>query len=52
MIDDSDLIYSFKTDAVHITAKEEVSWTLDGEFGGAHREVVIRNLKQRVEIFC
>ena len=27
MIDDSDLIYSFKTDAVHITAKEEVSWT-------------------------
>ena len=52
MIDDSDLIYSFKTDAVHITAKEEVPWTLDGEFGGAHREVVIRNLKQRVEIFC
>ena len=52
MIDDSDLIYSFKTDAVHIMAKEEVSLTLDGEFGGAHREVVIRNLKQRVEIFC
>ena len=52
MIDDSDLIYSFKTDAVHIMAKEEVSWTLDGEFGGAHWEVVIRNLKQRVEIFC
>ena len=52
MIDDSDLIYSFKTDAVHIMAKEEVSWTLDGECGGAHREVVIRNLKQRVEIFC
>lgn len=52
MIDDSDLIYSFKTDTVHITAREEVPWTLDGEFGGAHREVVIRNLKQRVEIFC
>lgn len=52
MIDDSDLIYSFKTDTVHITAKEEVPWTLDGEFGGAHQEVVIRNLKQRVEIFC
>ena len=52
MIDDSDLIYSFKTDTVHITAKEEVPWTLDGEFGGAHQEIVIRNLKQRVEIFC
>ena len=33
----------------HITAKEEGPWTRDGEFGGAHREVVIRNLKQRVE---
>ena len=52
MIDDSDLIYSFKTSTVHITAREEVPWTLDGEFGGAHQEVVIRNLKQRVEIFC
>ena len=30
MIDDSDLIYSFKTDAVHITAKEE---TNDGPSG-------------------
>jgi YegS/Rv2252/BmrU family lipid kinase len=52
MIDDSDMIYSFKTDFVHITAKEAVAWTLDGEFGGAHEEVVIRNLKQRVNIIC
>lgn len=52
MIDDSDLIYSFKTDCVRITAKEEIPWTLDGEFGGAHMEVTIRNLKQRVGIFC
>ena len=35
MIDDSDLIYSFKTDAVHIMAKEEVSWTREGKNGGA-----------------
>lgn len=52
MIDDSDLIYSFKTDCVRITAKEEIPWTLDGEFGGAHTEVTIQNLKQRVGIFC
>lgn len=52
MIDDSDLIYSFKTDSVHIVAKEEVTWTLDGEFGGAHEEVTIQNLRQRVRIFC
>ena len=50
LVNDSGMIYSFKTDRVCITAEEEVTWTLDGEFGGAHREVEIRNLKQRVEI--
>ncbi len=47
----SSMIYSFKTEEVHITAKEKVAWTLDGEFGGEHDEVTIRNLKQRVDIF-
>lgn len=52
MIDDSDLIYSFKTDEVRITSRGKVAWTLDGEFGGEHEEVTIRNLKQKVAIFC
>lgn len=52
MIDDSDLIYSFKTSEVKITAREKVAWTLDGEFGGEHEEVIIRNLNKRVTIFC
>lgn len=52
MIDDSDLIYSFKTSEVKILSKEPVAWTLDGEFGGEHTEVVIRNRKRRVSIFC
>ena len=52
MIDDTDLIYSFKTDEVRITSKSKVAWTLDGEFGGEHEEVIIRNLKQKVKIFC
>lgn len=52
MIDDSDLIYSFKTSEVKITARENVAWTLDGEFGGEHEEVTIRNLNKRVTIFC
>lgn len=52
MINDSDLIYSFKTDEVHFQAEEKVAWTLDGEFGGEHEEVTIRNLNQRVKIFC
>ena len=52
MIDDSDLIYSFKTNEVKITACEQIAWTLDGEFGGEHEEVIIRNLNKRVTIFC
>lgn len=52
MIDDTDLIYSFKTEEVRITAKVPVAWTLDGEFGGEHEEVTIRNLKQKITIFC
>ena len=52
MIDDSDLIYSFKTNEVKITAREQIAWTLDGEFGGEHEEVIIRNLNKRVTIFC
>ena len=52
MIDDSDLIYSFKTNEVRITAREQIAWTLDGEFGGEHKEVIIRNLNKRVTIFC
>lgn len=50
LIDDSDLIYTFKTNEIHFTSKEEVAWTLDGEFGGKHDTLVIKNLKQRVNI--
>lgn len=51
LTDDSSMIYSFKTDEVRIISKQEVAWTLDGEFGGEHEEVMIRNLKQRMDIF-
>lgn len=50
-VNDSTMIYSFKTEEVRVTSSEKVAWTLDGEFGGEHGEVLIRNLKQRVEIF-
>ncbi len=43
LIDDSNLIYSFKANKVHIISKEPISWTLDGEFGGVHDEVHIEN---------
>lgn len=51
LIDNSDLICSFKTDELKIQSRQLIPWTLDGEFGGEHRDVVIRNYKQRVGIF-
>lgn len=42
LVDDTDMIYSFKSDEVEFMAREEVPWTLDGEFGGAHEEVIVK----------
>ena len=50
MIDNTDQIYTFKTDCIRITAEEELPWTLDGEYGGNPKEVVIRNEKRAVQI--
>jgi len=50
LIDDTDLIYSFKCDKISFLSEEPVSWTLDGEFGGSHQVVEIKNLKQALEI--
>lgn len=48
--DDTELIYSAKASEIRITTQEEVAWTMDGEYGGSYREVVIRNEKQAVPI--
>ena len=48
--DDTDLIYSVKTDKIYITSQEEVAWTMDGEFGGNHTEVMIKNEKHAISI--
>lgn len=39
-----------KTENIVITSKEEVSWTLDGEYGGDYAEVTATNLRQRFTI--
>lgn len=48
--DETDLIYSFKTDSIRFYAKDSTPWTLDGEFGGNHEEVEIRNCHKALEI--
>ena len=50
LVDDTYMIYSFKTDEVKFIAPKEIPWTRDGEFGGNHTEVVIKNLCRNVEI--
>lgn len=50
LADNTDMIYSFKTKEVRFMAKRSIPWTLDGEFGGEHEEVVIRNLCKAVRI--
>lgn len=43
-------MYTFKAGKLLIESEEEVAWTLDGEFGGNHHEVVIQNEKQALDI--
>lgn len=38
---DTPYIYNFKASHLEITCEDYVPWTLDGEYGGEHREVVI-----------
>lgn len=40
----------FKACKVVITSKEKISWTIDGEYGGEHEEVVIANETKAIEI--
>lgn len=50
LIDNTDLIYSFKTSEVRFFAEDKVPWTLDGEFGGDHNVVTVCNKHQALEI--
>ena len=47
---DAECMYCFKAKEVRIESEEEVAWTLDGEFGGSHKEVTVKNLHKSLEI--
>lgn len=47
---DTKYMYSFKTNEISFESLEEIPWTLDGEFGGQHDEVIIRNCKQALKL--
>lgn len=43
---DDKFIYSFHASNLDITCEEEVSWTIDGEFGGAYTHMHLQNHQQ------
>lgn len=47
---DTNLMYSFKAGELYIEAQDEVAWTLDGEFGGKHRTVTLKNKQKAIDI--
>lgn len=47
---DTEYMYSFKSGKLLVESEEEIAWTLDGEFGGAHRKVTLTNEKQAMDI--
>ena len=48
---DGKRIFLFHTSKVKITFDEDIAWTVDGEFGGNHKEVIAHNLSKAVRIF-
>lgn len=43
-------LFYFKTSTLQVESEEPVAWTMDGEYGGEHKEIVIENRKQALKI--
>ena len=47
----SPYLYYFKSSEFELESPDPVDWTLDGEFGGTHKKVKVRNAHCAVKIF-
>ncbi len=47
---DTNAMYCFRTDKVVLESEKAVAWTLDGENGGSHTRVEIRNICKAIDI--
>lgn len=47
---DNNSMYCFRTKELKLESRKPVAWTLDGEFGGTHKEVDIENWHAAIEI--
>lgn len=50
LLSESKMVYTFKSDYIQIRSRSSVSWTMDGENGGEHWNVDIRNLHRVLNI--
>ncbi|MCI8326736.1 MAG: YegS/Rv2252/BmrU family lipid kinase [Lachnospiraceae bacterium] len=48
--DTTEYVDSFRADKIKFYSKETIPWTLDGEYGGDHQEVLIENRHQAIDI--
>ena len=46
----SKFVCDYRAKCVKITSIKEIPWTLDGEFGGEHKEVVIKNKANSISL--
>lgn len=47
---ESELVCDYKAKCIKIEADREIDWTLDGEYGGSHKNAVIKNNANSVSI--
>ncbi len=47
---ETDMVHCFKTASLKVESEKDVAWTLDGEYGGDHRQIHIKNYKEVVSI--
>ena len=50
LIPDTKMIYTFKASQISVRSRSSVSWTMDGEDGGVHWNVEIKNHRRKVNI--
>lgn len=50
-MDGNEMFFRCKASKIQVKSATEIPWTVDGEFGGSHTEVVVENHKQAVEMY-
>lgn len=50
-IEGNEMFFEFKATRVKIECEEAIPWTIDGEFGGDKKDVVISNEQKAIKIF-